>query len=199
MVAIKHGDPVEITAAESSLRLLVVGCGNPTAGDDSAGVEIVRRLRAQGLYVAELHSMPFPNVELLELFGQADLILFIDALSSGARPGTLHLVPLPWSGIEPHGLTTLSSHGWGLAASVDLARALGRPIPRLVLLGIELASVSLGAGCSAAVERAIAAVVEEFPRLRSWLLEAQVAEWRRPLQFSPADLCLLATAPAVAA
>jgi len=32
----------------SPSRLLVVGCGNPAAGDDGAGVEIVRRLSELG-------------------------------------------------------------------------------------------------------------------------------------------------------
>ncbi len=179
----------------NAVRLLVIGCGNPLAGDDSAGVEILRRLRAREDCECELRAMPEAGVELLESLEEAEVILFLDAVSSGAPPGTLHLVPLPWAGIEPRALGALSSHGWGLAETLALAQALGRRAPfrtetgrapRLVLLGVEIARVSIGAERSAAVEEAIEVVVKNFSRLLSLVNREESAGWRCPRRFSPA-------------
>lgn len=172
---------------EPALRLLVIGCGNPLAGDDSVGVEILRRLRARADGACQFRDLPQANVELLELFDEADVILFLDAVVSGAPAGTLHLVPLPWPGLVPRALGPLSSHGWGLAETLELARALGRRAPRLVLLGVEIARVSLAARRSPPVEEAIAVVLEKFPLLRSWLLEGGAEGRRHPRRFLPGD------------
>lgn len=160
-----------------SNRLLIVGCGNPTAGDDSAGIEIVRRLEELGGYGCDLRAVTAPGVDLLELLPLAEVILFVDAVASGAAPGTLYITPLPSQQIEPRSLGSISGHGWGLAETVDLARALGRRIPRLFLLGIEAGTVAAGAPRSAAVEQAIALVLERIPLLKSLLLSSGSREF----------------------
>lgn len=182
------------SARDPAPRLQVIGCGNVLAGDDSAGVEIVRRLRARGDCRCALRDLPHGGVELLESFEEADVILFLDAVSSGAPPGTVHLVPLPWPGIEPRGLSSLSSHGWGLAETLELARALGRRAPRLMLLGVEVAGVSLAAGRSVAVEEAIAVVVERFSRLSYLLMDQGASFWQSPHRFAPGEIPFLGEA-----
>lgn len=174
-------------------RLLVVGCGNPLAGDDSAGVEIVRRLenRSDPALQDQFRTVPSAGVALLETFSAADVVLFIDAVSSGAPPGTLHLVPLLPGEIEPRALGSLSSHGWGLPETLELARSLGRRVPNLMLLGVEVGEVSPGASRSHAVEQTITLVVEQFPRLQSLLVDSASLAWRLPHRFLPGSNCFL--------
>ena len=169
------------------MPLRVVGCGNPHAGDDSVGLEVVRRLRARGDCECELLEMPQASVEMLDLLQGGGVVLFVDAVSSGAPPGTVHLAPLPSSGIEPRALGSLSSHGWGLAEMLGLAGALRRPTPRLMLLGLEVGTVAPGAPRSAAVEGATRTVVERFSQLRALLAEADEIQWRSPRCFPPGD------------
>ena len=167
---------------------MVIGCGNLLAGDDGAGAEVVRRLEAQGEGGGEFRVMPQAGVELLEIFDNADAILFVDAVVSGAPPGTLHLAPLPWPGLEARAASSLSSHGWGLGETLEVARAIGRHVPRLMLLGVEVETVSLDIPRSAAVERAIATVVEGFPRLHSLLSHTEATVWSSPRRFLPGDV-----------
>jgi hydrogenase maturation protease len=167
--------------------LRVVGCGNPQAGDDSVGLEVVRRLRARGEGACELLEMPQASVEMLDLLQGAGVVLFVDAVSSGAPPGTVHLAPLPSSVIEPRALGSLSGHGWGLAEMLGLAGALGRPTPRLMLLGVEVGTVGPGETCTPAVEGAIQIVVEKFPQLRVLLTEAEQGEGHGFRRFPPGD------------
>ena len=171
-------------ATANLARLLIVGCGNPTAGDDSAGVEIVRRLGELGGCGCDLRTETSPGVELLDVFSLAEVILFVDAVTGGGVPGTLYLTSLPSKELEPRALGALSSHGWGLVETLELAHTLGRNIPRLYLLGIEAGTVTQGAPRSPAVEQAIALIVERFPELKSLLLTSAVIATR---SFSPLD------------
>jgi hydrogenase maturation protease len=168
-------------------RLLIVGCGNPTAGDDSAGTEIVRRLGGLGDCGCDLRTETGPGVGLLDVFPLADVILFVDALTSGGVPGTLYLTALPSKELESRALGSLSSHGWGLVEALKLAHALGRTIPRLFLLGIEAGTVAQGAPRSPVVEQAIALVVERIPHLKSLLLADNSPGIIGTRTFSPND------------
>jgi hydrogenase maturation protease len=159
-------------------RLRVVGCGNPYAGDDAAGLEIVRRLRERWEGSCELLDRPQAGLELLDCLQGAEVVLFVDAVSSGAPPGTLHLVPLPSPDLEARGLGALSSHGWGLTEALSLMSALGWQAPHLYLLGIEIATLAPDAPRSAVVEAAIRTVVEGFPRLLALLAAESVAPTR---------------------
>jgi hydrogenase maturation protease len=175
-------------ASGVGIRLRVVGCGSPYAGDDSVGPEIVHRLRARGDCQCELFEMPPAGVELLDLLQGATVVLFIDAVSSGAPPGTMHLASLPSSEIEPRALGSLSTHGWGLREVLELAEVLGRQTPRLMLLGVEVGTVAPGAARTPAVEEAIQTVVEKFPQLRVLLTEVKQDEGRSFRRFLPGDL-----------
>ena len=117
----------------STGRLLIVGCGNPAAGDDSAGIEIVRRLSELEDCGCDLRVETSPGLELLEIFSLADVIVFVDAVTSGGLPGTIYLASLPSKDVQPRALGSLSSHGWGLVETLQLARAMGRNIPQLFL------------------------------------------------------------------
>ena len=175
-------------ASGGGIRLRVVGCGNTYAGDDSVGPEIVRRLRARGDCQCELFEMPPAGVELLDLLQGATVVLFIDAVSSGAPPGTMHLASLPLSEIEPRALGSLSTHGWGLTEVLELAEVLGRQTPRLMLLGVEVGTVAPGAVRTQAVEGAIQTVVEKFAQLCALVAEAEEDDWRSPRRFLPGDI-----------
>jgi hydrogenase maturation protease len=174
-------------AGQAGMRVRVVGCGNPLAGDDSVGLEIVRRLRAQGESECDLVTLPQPGVELLDALQGAEVVLFIDAVSSGAPPGTLHLTPVPSPALQSRTLSALSGHGWGLPEMVGLTAALGRRTPRLVLLGIELATAEPGTPRSEAAEGAVQTVVEKFSQLRAILTEVNAGRWPSGRLFLPGD------------
>jgi hydrogenase maturation protease len=212
--------PEDTGKGRESARLLLVALGNPLAGDDGAGVEIARRLIERGEVGCQVRILLSPGVELLDAFASADVILLVDAVSSGSPPGTLHLVPLvPFQlgeavhrtnvttrvgsarryadqsqevgtarglpEVEPHSLSSLSTHGFGLQETLELARALGRCVPRLMLLGVEAEAVAPGAARSPAVERAISSVLEQLPRLLSLLSDPAASLWRSARHFPP--------------
>jgi hydrogenase maturation protease len=88
----------------------------------------------------------------------------VDAVSSGAEPGTIHRVNAA-AGPLPAELFAASTHHLGLPEAVELARALGRLPTRLVVFGIEGARFDVGdeisAAAAAAAERVVGAVGRE--------------------------------------
>jgi hydrogenase maturation protease len=169
----------------AGVLLRVVGCGNAQAGDDSVGLEIVRRLRARDECTCELLERPQAGLELMDVLRDAERVLFIDAVSSGAPVGTLHLVPLPSDSVVPRALGAISSHGWGLEETLRLMAALHYRLPRLALLGVEIESARPGAPRSPAVESAVHLVVERFEALETFLMLEGKWDWLTPRRFAP--------------
>jgi hydrogenase maturation protease len=150
-------------------RRVVIGVGNPYRGDDGAGPEVARRVRARAPVWVDIVEHDGEPAGLLDLWEGANLAVVIDAVRSSRRsPGRLHRVEVDArSGVLP-ATPAASSHGTGPGDAVELARALDRLPERLVLYGIEGTSFSPGLGWSPEVEASIAAVtdrvVEEVSR-----------------------------------
>lgn len=133
---------------------LFVGIGNPDRGDDAAGVLVIRRL--QGCRTAELSDC----TDLFDLWVDEDDVIVVDAMVTGASVGTVRRFDV--------GAFTLpvgafpSTHAFGLAETVELARALGKLPARLTIFGIEAGNVGLGEKLSPEVGSAIDALVREL-------------------------------------
>jgi hydrogenase maturation protease len=102
----------------------------------------------------------------------------VDAVVSGGAPGAIYLTSLPSKKLEPRALGSVSSHGWEITEVLKLAKALGRTVPRLYLLGVEATTVAAGASRSAAVEQAMALVVERIDPLKHLLLTCELSSFR---------------------
>ena len=137
---------------------LIIGLGNPDRGDDAAGRAVVARLKTRlpmGMRAIESGG---EATALLARFCEADEVILIGAAMSGARPGTVerfeaHEAPLPAARFG------LSTHGFGLAEAIELARTLGQLPRRCVVYAIEGRSFALGDPLSPDVEAAVGAVV----------------------------------------
>ncbi len=143
---------------------LVIGIGNPWRGDDGIGHAVVDALAdTPDLATAKSHGEP---AELMELWQGHDPVILVDAIVTGAAPGTLHRLdarePLPRG-------ARYSSHGIGLAEAVELARSLDELPDTLIVHGIEPARLEDGAGLSPEIRDSLARVVS---RITSDLAEA---------------------------
>jgi hydrogenase maturation protease len=153
------------TSKATSIR--VIGCGNPEAGDDAAGLLATRLAKPAlegfpGVEVSEIG----PAIRLLDLLDGIGSVVVIDAVRSprGARaPGELVRFEVTTEGgVIPSSIgSSFSSHGLTLASSIGLAAALGLT-PRLVFLGIEVGDVEAGHPLSDAVQAAIPLLVDRI-------------------------------------
>jgi hydrogenase maturation protease len=138
----------------TSARPRVIGIGNPDRGDDAAGRLVARALCAHLGDDVEILEHGGEATGLLERLEGAEVAVIVDAAVSGAAPGTIRrfdarAAPLPQT------LSDLSTHGFGLAGAIELARALGE-LPRCcVVYAIEGGSFEPGARPSPEVEAAV--------------------------------------------
>jgi len=133
--------------------LRLIGVGNRWRGDDAAGLVVAARLRARlprGIDVIEHRGEP---IDLIEAFEGAQAAWLVDAVCSGAQPGTLYRFDAGERRL-PAGLFRVSTHRFGLADALELARALGRLPPRVVVYGIEGSRFAPGGPLSPAVAAA---------------------------------------------
>jgi hydrogenase maturation protease len=86
-------------------------------------------------------------------------VILVDAAVSGDLPGTIHLFDAV-AGPVPARIDLRSSHAFGVAAGIELARALSRLPARLTLYAIEAASFDTGAAPTPGVQRAIDEVAD---------------------------------------
>lgn len=132
---------------------LVIGLGNPDRGDDAVGVQVARRVAAERLDVHVL-ELDDPS-EALDAWAATDTVIVADAVSSGGNPGDIHVVDAVARTLPAGSWAAGGTHALGLAAVVELGRALGRQPTRLVLIGVEAGRFDHGAPMSDAVAAAV--------------------------------------------
>jgi hydrogenase maturation protease len=148
------------TAGVLRPKVVVIGVGNPYRGDDGAGPEAARRVRAAAPGWVEVMEHDGEPAGLLDAWDAADLAIVVDAVcSSGVDPGYVHRVEIAGS-CHRGSPRTVSSHGIDPGDVVELARALGRLPRRLVLYGIEGANFAPGFGLSTEVEASVNGLVD---------------------------------------
>lgn len=139
----------------------VLGVGNRLRRDDGVGPwvagELARRV-GRGVDVRQLAGDGF---SLFDACGGAGAVLLIDAVQSGAPPGTVHRLDAVAGPLPPDALRC-STHALGVVEAIELARALGELPARLYVYGIEGEDFGPGEGLSAAVAAAAAALVQEL-------------------------------------
>ncbi|HEU4343974.1 MAG TPA: hydrogenase maturation protease [Candidatus Binatia bacterium] len=144
---------------------VVIGIGNDGRGDDAVGLLVARRLLERGLSGISIRELRGDPTLLLDIWENAETVILIDALRSGAAPGTLHRLDGERLPIDEK-IFRFSTHGTSIAAAVELARALGRLPRRLIIYGIEGKRFGVGEGVSPKVERcidkAVGAIAEDL-------------------------------------
>jgi len=130
---------------------LMIGCGNTDRSDDGAGILVARRLRALGLNAIE-HSGD--GLALIELWHGFDDVILVDAMLSGAEPGSVRT----WDPVSQPVCSEnwrSSSHAFGPAEAIELARVIGRLPERIQIYGIEGAKFEPGVAPSGDVLEAV--------------------------------------------
>jgi hydrogenase maturation protease len=153
-----------------SARILIVGIGNDFLGDDGFGVELARRLARDpapaGVTVSEV------GVRSLHLayamLDRPDLLLVLDAVRRGERPGTVYLIDVSALGAaSPQEIP--ATFGMSIDTVVTACWTLGGKSPPILLVGCEPDFIGERTGLSPAVTGAL-------PRAEQ-LVRATVARW----------------------
>ena len=145
----------------NSSRRLIIGVGNPDRGDDGAGHAVVRALRDLPLPGVDLKTVCGEATKLIEAWSGADEVVVIDASHSGTEPGARRRFDAR-AGDLPAALERASTHGFGVAEAVALARNLDRLPRHLEICTIEGENFEFGATLTAAVAVAAQSLAEQL-------------------------------------
>jgi hydrogenase maturation protease len=143
----------------SQPEILVLGLGNEYRCDDAVGLVVGRRIKALDLLNTIVSEGSGESVNLMEAWRGADAVIIVDAISSGSEPGTIHRFVADSQRI-PSKFFHYSSHAFGVAEAIELARSLNQLPPHLIVYGIEGGKFDAGVGLSSEVARAVEEVVK---------------------------------------
>ncbi|MBJ6727848.1 HyaD/HybD family hydrogenase maturation endopeptidase [Geomesophilobacter sediminis] len=138
------------------MKILVLGIGNLVMSDDGVGVRVVQHLQQTCRFPDEVTLLDGGTLglDLLPQIGAAEKLLVVDAVETGAAPGTL--VRLYGEEIPLALETKVSPHQMGLKDLLTVASLVGEAPEEMVLLGVQPESIEM----SMELTPAVAAQVE---------------------------------------
>jgi hydrogenase maturation protease len=145
------------------MKTLLIGIGNEYRGDDAVGLIVARRVREQALNTITVREASGEGAALIEAWTEAQTVMLVDAVCSGAKAGTIHRIEAREQSL-PAKFFHYSTHAFSVAEAVELARALNQLPPRLIVYGIEGKTFAAGSGLSPEVKAAVPRVVHRILR-----------------------------------
>ena len=156
----------------SSDRKIVLGLGNTLNRDEGLGVHALKALQErspQPLPRWNLWMEVFRTCNLLPLVEEASSLLVLDAINAHKEPGTLielerDQIPL-FTGIK------LSDHQVTFQEVLGLASFRSKLPPRLHIIGLQPADLSIGVGLSQISQNMLPQILDRAEAvLREWSL-----------------------------
>jgi len=150
--------------------VLVAGIGNPDRGDDGVGPAVARRLRVRVPSEVRVLERSGDPLALIEDWNGVPSVIVVDAVAPIGEPGRIHRFDLT-DGPVRIAFYPRSTHAFGVAETVELARSLGRLPGDVVVYLVEGERFTTGAPLSPAIAKAVDEVAEliiaELPRMSS--------------------------------
>jgi hydrogenase maturation protease len=145
------------------MKTLVLGLGNPLVSDDSVGLRVaamLKQLLADRTDI-DVDEDYWGGLRLMERMAGYDRAVVIDAICTGAAPGTIHR-------LKPDSIPTqrsASAHDVNLPTALAFGRQHGVELPGdedILLVGIEAEDVlTFSEKCTPAVQAAVRRAVDD--------------------------------------
>lgn len=149
----------------SEPEFVVIGVGNEFRGDDGVGPFIAHKLKFRSLPRTSIRFQRNGCLSLMEAWRDARTVFLLDAVKSGASPGKIHRFNAH-KDVIPAQFFNPSTHQFGIAEVIELARTLHRLPPCFIVYGVEGRRFGEGTGLSPEAEKAamdvIVMVVDEI-------------------------------------
>jgi hydrogenase maturation protease len=142
-----------------SRSVLILGLGNPLRGDDGVGLRVVEALNQrelpEGVTALDGGTGGFDLLHVLEGWERA---VIVDAADVGREPGQfVRFTPDEARLVES--ADGFSLHNAGLAEALALVKAVGQPLPQMVIFGVQPETIGWGEGLSGTIEAALPDIV----------------------------------------
>src|SRR5260370_16448437 len=117
-------------------HILLIGIGNEYRSDDDAGLAAIRALKAKGLPGTLFKECTGDGADLIETWRKEQMVILIDAVSSGAPLGTVYRFDALAQPM-PARYSFHSTHPFGAVQPIKLAHALHALPPCLIVYAIQ--------------------------------------------------------------
>ncbi|HUN61847.1 MAG TPA: hydrogenase maturation protease [Candidatus Sulfotelmatobacter sp.] len=144
-------------------RAMFVGVGNPFRSDDAVGIAVLHFIRSGIPSDVKVLEETGDGTELLEVCRTADHVILVDAVQSGAPPGTIHRIDASVEKL-PSWFSRSSTHAFGVAEAIELARTMQELPASVVIYGIEGLDFSAGTELSPEVAQVLPKVAAQVLR-----------------------------------
>ena len=121
---------------------------------------VIRLLKNRRLDGVTLREMTGEGAALMQAWEGASEVILVDAIASEAPCGSIHRIDAQSKEFPPHFFSTHSTHQFGVAEAIHLARALGQFPESMIIYGIEGRNFDHGGGLTPEVETAVQKVVQ---------------------------------------
>lgn len=144
--------------AKPEIRLLILGAGNLLHKDEGVGVHVAQRLGdtplPRDVQVIDCGTSLLDVVSFIE---KAERLILVDAIRTGAQPGTIF--KLRDKDISEHPRKLVSLHQLGLLEALEMVDKLGKR-PPTTIIGVEPKDVGMGMELSSTVQSVIPKVLD---------------------------------------
>jgi len=139
------------------VKAKIIGIGAALRKDDGIGIKVANELDLEGVECMECSC----DVGLLHAIEGCDLVIIVDAVDFGGRPGEIKVM-----GAKELPKIHSSTHTMDLGLILSLTE-LGEQTPRIFIFGIQPADVGFGDSLSVELSRAMPEIkrdLESFVR-----------------------------------
>lgn len=144
-------------------KTLVIGVGNEYRRDDGVGLAVVRALAGQLPSSVAVTERSGEASSLLATWEDATFVILIDAVATRGAPGKVYRIDATATAL-PAELFPRSTHEFGVASAIELARVLDQLPSRVIVFGVEGQFFCDGVGLSPLVEQAVTEVASRVMR-----------------------------------
>lgn len=134
----------------------------------------------EGVSVCECGTL---GLQILNYLDDADYAIIVDAVRSGKKPGTVSMFIIDVARLEELG-DVVSMHQIDLLGTLSLGNRIARLPPRVLVVGIEPLSISVGLELSPEVRRsirpAVRRVLEEVKAATGDTQDSSIQETNSP-------------------
>jgi len=144
--------------------ILVLGVGNLLLGDEGVGIHAVRELEKRALPPqVDVVDGGTAGLNLLDLMKGYERVIIVDAVDAGEEPGTI-LRFTPQDVASDAQALPLSLHQTEILKVLELATYLGRPLPPIIIYGIQPQAMDWSTGLSPALQARLSKLVDAILR-----------------------------------
>jgi hydrogenase maturation protease len=140
---------------------LLIGIGNEYRSDDAVGLWLARKIRDEKLPSVVVKEESGEGTALMEAWQGYQNVIIVDAVESGEKPGTVFRIDAKKESVSVK-FFHYSTHAFGVAEALELARTMNTLPQRILLFGIEGKISSAGTNISPIVLKASKQVIEQI-------------------------------------